>query len=190
MKKQHGFGIVEIIIVVVIVAGVGVGGWYLLQPRDQAITAPPQNQAQEPDQPQPQPTTKKYANTKYGYSFEYPAEAVIYADGPYGGEKLALDDNSDSITIEVGEKRVTVSATSYMTPDIQKIYQEFSSTIQPPDIVITEVTLGGGKGFKVTFKDPEYTAIYYFIHKQDGSPVLRMSASAGLASVLDSFKFE
>lgn len=191
MQRQRGFGLIEVLIIVVVLAAIGGIAWYVMQPKTQVTQAPPVPTPVQTEQPKPAPPAmKKYVNMKYGYSFEYPVDAVVYEDGPFGGERLPLTINADSLAVEVGEKRVTVSGTGYTAPTAERIHQEFSSTVSPQDINIAQTTLGGGRGLKATFKDPQYTGSFYFIQKGDHEPVIKISVSAGLESIISSFKYE
>lgn len=191
IDKARGFGVVEIVIAVVVVALLAGGGWWVWQSQQKVTQAPTSTtQNNDPALEPAKPTTKKYTNTKYGYSFEYPVEAEIHSDIPFGGQSVPITPESDSATVELSGKRFEVLLTGYTTPTQERVYQEFSGTVHPEDIVITDVQVGNATGLKATFKDPALTGSYYFLQKQPGGEVAKITLSAGLENILNSFKFE
>ena len=117
-------------------------------------------------------------------------DSKAYAGGPMGGEQLPLTPESDQVMIGVGEKRFEVWSTGRETLSTHDIYLDFSGTVTQEDIIIDNITWQGTPGLKVTFKDPAFTASYYYLQKAIGSPVVAISASAGLETVASTFRFQ
>lgn len=193
-RRQYGFGVVEIMVIVTVVAVLGVGGWYIWRTQQTApstaLTPPPPAPNSEPTL-SPQATTKKYTNTKYGYSFEYPAEAEIYSDIPYGGVKTPITSESDIAIVSHNSNTFTVFFTGYNTPTLERIRQDFGAT-PPQDIDAVSVQIGQSIGLKAVFKNQTVTVTtgYYFLQKAPGSPVAKLIVGKDLDGILNSFRFE
>ncbi len=192
MKRQHGFGVIEIMVIVALVAAIGVGGWYVWQaqqtnPNTVSTPPPPSAQNVEPTPP-PQTTTKKYTNTKYGYSFEYPAEAEIYSDIPYGGVKTPITAESDIAIVRVGQNRFNVGPLFGDNQlDADMIHRWFTSHSRE-QVNIAPITINNGTGFLAILSDSETK--HYFLKNTPNSPIFYLRVETGAQSLAESFKFE
>jgi hypothetical protein len=139
--------------------------------------------------------SQTYTNTKYGYSFEYPAGYKLDSSGEAGFSAPATNDSSSINAYNNNHDfQMTVNADISLSPNFsQKGIENHFSATAPKDIIVTPINMFGANGYKVTFSSNVKGVIsdFYFIQKPNG-PIFQMIVAKSnpiSLQIFGSFKF-
>ncbi len=175
--------------VILALAGLGFLAWRSAQPAPVLV------------QPQPTPTSqipkdwKTYTNTKYHYSFRYPAGYYIYQWS--GGEGYPIQITDDAVAVAVSQKKDTDSifnidaATLKDINDIDSIKSQSGAT-DPKNINLIKTTIAGQQGYSVEFKQNgewKFFGLYYVKNLYDNTFAINDSPNPIAHQIFSSLKF-